>query len=350
MLAVNGPPGTGKTTLLRSVVANLWTQAALDEAEPPLIVAASNNNQAVTNILESFAKVDEAGLDERLMGRWLPEVASYGLYCCASDRANDQNPYLYYGPRGEGCMQAWQTREYFERARHHFLQHAGQWQDGSATDLQEVRKALHQAMMQRRREMVSGLESLGDFQAVEQEVMAASGDLDALQAAIEATREQQGATKAQHKRLESQLDELYALWERRSLWVLHTVARASHRCIPASAGTSQDGPAVEPVGLDPGRSHGCCCGRLVREQLARSRETTREPDASARRSAGARRTISNLRGRRWTPGSPVTAPKRCTRTCPPSRSTIRTVSCGLSCLSWRPTTGRHAGWWSSMTS
>jgi hypothetical protein len=219
MLAVNGPPGTGKTTLLRSVVANLWTQAALDEAEPPLIVAASNNNQAVTNILESFAKVDEASIDERLRGRWLPEVDSYGLYCCASHRANDQNPYLYHGPRGEGCMQAWQTREYFERARHHFLLQAGHWQGGSATDFKEVKKVLHQAMMQRRRQVVSGLESLEDFQAVEQEVIAAYGDIDGLQAEIEAKREQQGAGKAQYERLKSQLDELYALWERRSLWV-----------------------------------------------------------------------------------------------------------------------------------
>ena len=219
MLAVNGPPGTGKTTLLRSVVANLWTQAALDEAEPPLIVAASNNDQAVTNILESFAKVDEAGLDERLMGCWLPEVDSYGLYCCASDRASNRNPYLYHGPRGEGCMQAWQTREYFERARHHFLLHAGHWQDGSATDLKEARRALHQAMMHRRRQMVSGLELLGDFQVVEQELIAAYGDIDALRAAIEAKREQQGAAKAQHERLKSQLDALYALWEGRSLWV-----------------------------------------------------------------------------------------------------------------------------------
>jgi hypothetical protein len=153
------------------------------------------------------------------MGRWLPEVESYGLYCCASNKANDQNPYLYHGPRGEGCMQAWQTREYFERARHHFLLHAGYWQGGSATDLKEVRKSLHRAMMHRRRQIVSGLESLGDFQVVEQEVIAAYGDIDALQAEIEARQEQQGAAKSQHERLRSYLDELYALWERRSLWV-----------------------------------------------------------------------------------------------------------------------------------
>ena len=73
------------------------------------------------------------------------------------------------------------------------------------------------------------------------------------------------------------------------------VARACHRFIPASAGTSQDGPAVEPVGPDPGRSHGCCCGRLVPGTAHHSRETLeslRKRSPTCRRSS----TISNLRG------------------------------------------------------
>ncbi len=40
VIAVNGPPGTGKTTLLLSAVAGLWVKAALDGGDPPVIVAA----------------------------------------------------------------------------------------------------------------------------------------------------------------------------------------------------------------------------------------------------------------------------------------------------------------------
>ena len=82
VLAINGPPGTGKTTLLQSIVASLWVEAALYEREPPIIFAASANNQAVTNIIDSFGSVPE---DESLLGgRWIPDLNSYGFFCPSS--------------------------------------------------------------------------------------------------------------------------------------------------------------------------------------------------------------------------------------------------------------------------
>lgn len=54
ILAVSGPPGTGKTTLLQSVVADLMVSHALKKQPAPLIVASSTNNQAITNIIRSF--------------------------------------------------------------------------------------------------------------------------------------------------------------------------------------------------------------------------------------------------------------------------------------------------------
>jgi hypothetical protein len=39
-----------------SIIATQWARAALEKAEPPVIIATSTNNQAVTNIIEAFGK------------------------------------------------------------------------------------------------------------------------------------------------------------------------------------------------------------------------------------------------------------------------------------------------------
>lgn len=73
VLAVNGPPGTGKTTLIQSIIANEMVVAAIKGEEPVKVVASSANNQAITNILESFKNSD--GLE-----RWIPNLSSLGTY------------------------------------------------------------------------------------------------------------------------------------------------------------------------------------------------------------------------------------------------------------------------------
>lgn len=87
ILAVDGPPGTGKTTILLSVVASLWVQRAVEGGEPPLIVATSTNNQAVTNILHASWKVKEK--ESPFRGRWLDGINSYGLYLPAKTKRGE---------------------------------------------------------------------------------------------------------------------------------------------------------------------------------------------------------------------------------------------------------------------
>lgn len=101
ILAINGPPGTGKTTLLLSVVASLWAEAAVGNGEPPVVLATSTNNQAVTNILDAFGR-DFATDDGPLAGRWLPRVSSFGAYFSSEAKEAE-------------AAKRYQTRDFFKK-------------------------------------------------------------------------------------------------------------------------------------------------------------------------------------------------------------------------------------------
>jgi len=89
VLAVNGPPGTGKTTLLRSVLADLVVRSALEGREPPLVLATAATNQAVTNIIDAFGRgIADEGRAFGIYGqRWIPDLTSYGAYVRAATRS-----------------------------------------------------------------------------------------------------------------------------------------------------------------------------------------------------------------------------------------------------------------------
>ncbi|AKG05346.1 hypothetical protein AAV35_011530 [Salimicrobium jeotgali] len=147
ILAVNGPPGTGKTTLLQSVVATKFVDSVLQNDEtPPIIFVSSTNNQAVTNVIDSFGSTNEMmDIDEKvgLEGRWIPNVKSYGLYVPSKTKfkklQKDGTSYYMQSPDGDGFLkkanqsimnQEHTYLEYFEKysgLENQSLEDAAEW-------------------------------------------------------------------------------------------------------------------------------------------------------------------------------------------------------------------------------
>jgi len=139
ILAINGPPGTGKTTLLQSIVANLVVEKALKDGDPPVILASSANNQAITNIIESF-ETDNA--DDALSKRWLPEpVSSYGLYCPSSSRESDaiEQGILYTNLSGNGFPSHVENETFVNKAKKSLKKKAEEYFGESFSHISEIR-------------------------------------------------------------------------------------------------------------------------------------------------------------------------------------------------------------------
>lgn len=106
IIAVNGPPGSGKTAMLKAVIAHQWVEAALEKKDCPITIAVGATNQSVTNVIEAFPEVlfkHQAMSEEQLITRrWLTDNAvldkdnpapgsSYGTYFPSTTQLNVMN-------------------------------------------------------------------------------------------------------------------------------------------------------------------------------------------------------------------------------------------------------------------
>lgn len=174
VLAVSGPPGTGKTTMLQAVVGSVIVTNALEELPAPIIVGTSTNNQAVTNIIDSFGKVvleHHGALDFR----WLPKrvekkqadntfkqefmqdenghyetIAGIAAYCPAKSKVNQakKKDYIMEQPNRSGAYTIYAEPGYGAVAKNEYSKHAHLYFGNDFSNITDIKKKIHNNLVE----------------------------------------------------------------------------------------------------------------------------------------------------------------------------------------------------------
>jgi len=138
VLSLNGPPGTGKTTVLQSFISSVWVESALNnDKAPPVQLVCGATNQSVLNVINAFEI--NSNTESLLSQRWIPDVHSYGTFLSSFSKAEESDNYQIELNNGDGFSAALEDREFIEHAEAYFLAYFRK----SFTQTHDIRKAIN---------------------------------------------------------------------------------------------------------------------------------------------------------------------------------------------------------------
>jgi hypothetical protein len=206
IFTINGPPGTGKTSLLLSIIASRWVESAIQKKPPSILVAASTNNLAVTNILNHFKqKINFDSTGEST--RWLPDFNSYGLYLAPTNKAKEceERGYLYrLKEKGSGSIEKLYTQDYQLHAKDYFLKQFNDYYQRSDVDILCCQEFLHNLLIEKQAFMKKVINSVHELYIAQKDIKHRFGSIEELNDVI-------FKKTSQKKLLETQLNEIIEL-------------------------------------------------------------------------------------------------------------------------------------------